>query len=54
MIHTYGHEPYHNIIINDLDESGLILKEYRYDKDLFLIRKVDSNDYSYADIGGNV
>lgn len=54
MVHTYGDEPFHNIIINDLEETGLILQEYRYDQDLFLIRKVDSDDYTQGDVGGNV
>jgi hypothetical protein len=25
MVHAYGDEPFHNIIINDLEEAGLIL-----------------------------
>ena len=54
MVHTYGDEPFHNIIINDLEEAGLILQEYRYDQDLFLIREANSDDYSQGDIGGNV
>lgn len=54
MVHTYGDEPFHNIIINDLEEAGLMLQEYRYDQDLFLIREADSDDYSQGDIGGNV
>lgn len=28
-VHEYGKEPYHNIIINDLDEAALELLEYR-------------------------
>ena len=36
-VHQYGGEPFHNIIINDLDEMGLDLLEYRYDTPLFLI-----------------
>lgn len=31
-IHTYGNEPYHNIIINDIDDYGVELLEYRGDK----------------------
>lgn len=38
MIHHYGGEPYQNIIINDLDEYGLELLEYRYDDPLYLYR----------------
>ena len=39
-IHTYAGEPYHNIIINDLEESALELLEYRGDEDhpLYLIK----------------
>lgn len=36
-IHTYGQEPYHNIIINDLDDYGLLLKEYRGEQPLYLL-----------------
>lgn len=39
-VHKYGGEPYSNIIINDLDEIGLELMEYRGDKPIyFLINK---------------
>ena len=37
-VHLYGGEPLHNIIINDLDISGLELLEYRYDVPLYLYR----------------
>jgi hypothetical protein len=35
-VHQYGGEPYHNIIINDLDSYGLELMEYRYDTPMYL------------------
>ena len=54
MVHTYGNEPYHNIIINDLEEYGLILQSYRYDEDLFLIRASGSNEYTQGNIGGDI
>lgn len=38
MVHTYAGEPYHNIIINDLDTYGLELLEYRYDEPMYLYR----------------
>lgn len=44
-VHQYGGEPFHNIIINDLDEMGLELLEYRYDTPMFLIREVENNEY---------
>ena len=34
-VHTYANEPYHNIIINDLDDCGLKLMEYRGDRPLY-------------------
>jgi hypothetical protein len=40
-VHLYGGEPMHNIIINDLDISGLELLEYRYSEEnpLYLYRE---------------
>lgn len=35
-VHTYANEPYHNIVINDLDTYGLELLEYRYDIPMYL------------------
>jgi hypothetical protein len=42
-VHTYGKEPYHNIIINDLDKKGLELLEYRGDEltPIYLLRNSD-------------
>ena len=39
-VHTYAKEPYHNIVINDLEDSGLELLEYRGDEDhpLYVIK----------------
>ena len=50
MIHTYASEPYHNIIINDLDTYGLELLEYRYDKPLFFYRKATDNSKVYRNV----
>lgn len=52
MVHTYAGEPYHNIIINDLDTYGLELMEYRYDIPMFLYRQVDSPIYDNILLGG--
>lgn len=43
-VHQYAGEPYHNIIISDLDDKGLELLEYRYDTPMYLFRKVTCND----------
>lgn len=43
MIHTYAKEPYFNIVINDLDESGVELLEYRGSEPLYLIYDIEQN-----------
>ena len=50
-VHTYANEPFHNIVLNDLDELGLELLEYQYDVPLYLIRSADSDEYLYPIIG---
>lgn len=47
-VHVYGGEPYHNIIINDLDTYGLELLEYRYDVPMYLYRAQDEHIYTNA------
>ena len=62
MIHTYGGEPYENIIINDLDTTGLMLEEYVGEEPLFLVRKAidekgndiaNTGEYQYAYTNGH-
>lgn len=48
IVHIYGNEPYHNIIINDLDIYGLELLEYRLDTPVYLYRPL--NDMVYKNI----
>lgn len=48
VVHLYGGEPLHNIIINDLDMAGLELLEYRYDIPMYLYRDIN-NDTAYYD-----
>ena len=45
-VHTYGKEPYHNIIINDLDDYGLELLEYRGDVAMYALYDEDEGIYS--------
>lgn len=52
MIHTYAGEPYHNIIINDLDDYALELLEYRYDIPMYLYRSIDSQIFSNILLNG--
>ena len=44
-VHAYGKEPYHNIIINDLDDYGLELMEYRGDTPLYMFYDEDNSIY---------
>jgi hypothetical protein len=44
-LHTYALEPYHNIIINDLDEAGMELLEYRGENALYLLYDVDIGEF---------
>ena len=52
-VHTYAGEPYHNIIINDLDSYGLELLEYRYDTPMYLYRKPDSKIFDNVMLENN-
>ena len=47
MVHSYGKEPFHNIVINDLDVGALELQEYVYSgSPLYLERKATELDYT--------
>lgn len=49
IVHIYGKEPHHNIIINDLEDYGAELLEYRYDIPLYLYReKGTATDFLYT------
>lgn len=44
-VHVYANEPYHNIILNDLDEVAVELLEYRGDTPLYMLRDVNQNEF---------
>lgn len=44
-VHTYGKEMYHNIVVNDLDEYGLELLEYRGDTPLYMLYNENASIY---------
>ena len=54
MMHQYAGEPFHNIIVDDLDMKGLILQQYRYDKPMYIWRRTDSNEYIQGTLDGEV
>ena len=46
MVHSYGGEPYHNIIIKDLEDYGRELLEYRYENvPLVFYRQTNKSHY---------
>lgn len=51
-VHTYGREPYSNIIINGLEEDGLELLEYHGDVPLYLAYNVDGGVYDQITLDG--
>lgn len=52
-VHEYAQEPYHNIILNDLDDCGLELIEYRGDSPLYFIYDVNTQEVSNMTLNQN-
>ena len=44
-VHVYGKEPYHNIIINNIEDYGLELLQYRGDEAFYLLYSEDEGIY---------
>ena len=53
VVHQYAGEPLHNIIINDIEDYGLELLEYRYDVPMYLYRKIDSSIFTNITLNGD-
>lgn len=53
MIHQYAGEPYHNIIINGLEDYGLELLQYQYDTPMYLYRPINSAIFTNVLFDGN-
>ena len=53
MVHTYGLEPYYNIIINDLDETPVELLEYRGDVPLYMLYDIEAGSYTNFTTNGD-
>lgn len=53
VVHEYAREPYHNIIISDLDTYGLELMEYRSDVPMFLLFDVETDEVSNISLDSN-
>lgn len=52
-VHVYGKEMYHNIVINDLDDYGLELLEYRGSNPLYMLFNEDTGVYDNMTIDGD-
>ena len=52
IVHQYAGEPLHNIIINDIEDYGLELLEYRYDVPMYLYRESTSNNFMNITLDG--
>ena len=53
-VHTYAKEPFHNIIVNDLDDYGVELLEYRYDEPMYLVIDAKTDNVVQMTIAGEV
>lgn len=53
-VHEYAGEPFNNIIINDLEDLGLELLEYRYDDPMYLIRRSNEDTYFNGTMVGDM
>ena len=54
MVHKYGGEPFHNIIVNDLDDNGLIMLDYKGDNDIYLFKNIDTGLFENVIFDGDV
>ena len=53
VVHEYAREPYHNIIITDLDMCGLELMEYRGNDPMYFLVDADTDEVSNMTMNGN-
>lgn len=51
-VHTYAQEPYQNIIINDLDECGAELMEYRGEEPMYFLVDIDTSEVTNMTMDG--
>lgn len=52
-VHLYAKEQYQNIIINDLDNYGLELLQYNGDKEIYMLRAVDTGNFEHISLNAN-
>ena len=52
-VHQFANEPFYNIVINDLEDIGLELLEYRGEKPLYIIINEDSQEFENMTLDGS-
>ena len=52
-VHTYAGEPLSNIVLNDIDNYGLELLEYRGDQPMYMIRNITTDEVSNMTFDSN-
>lgn len=52
VVHEYAREPYHNIIINDLEMCGLELMEYRGEDPMYFLVNTETDEVSNMTMSG--
>lgn len=53
-VHEFGREPYHNIIVNDLDTFGVELMEYRGTEPMYMLSDQSTLEVSQMTMDGSV
>ena len=54
VVNVFGGELLQNIIINDLDDSGLVLLEYLNNDPAYLYKEYETNEYKNIILDGNI
>ena len=54
LLHTYAQEPYHNIVLNDIEDSGLELLEYRGDTPIYMFYDTETGEYTQGVMRGSM
>ena len=54
LIHKYGGEPFHNIIVKDLDDNGLIMLDYNGNNDIYLFKNIKTGLFENVLFDGDV
>lgn len=54
MVHKYGGEPFHNIVVNDLDDNMLVTLDYNGDNDIYLFKNVKSGLFENVVFDGDI